>query len=41
MTLEEYAWVTQLTDYLYKVYPNDQEVRQLKADALRKIFEAF
>ncbi|MBD0399952.1 alkyl sulfatase dimerization domain-containing protein [Flammeovirga sp. EKP202] len=34
---KEYAWATQLTDYLYKVYPNDQKVRQQKADALRKM----
>ena len=37
MEKKEYAWATQLSDYLYKVYPNDQEVRQLKADALRKM----
>lgn len=34
---QEFSWATQLSDYLYKVYPNDQEVRQLKADALRKM----
>lgn len=37
MENEEYAWATQLSDYLYKVYPNNHEVRQLKADALRKM----
>ena len=37
MSEQEFAWATQLSDYLYKVYPNDQEVRQLKADALRKM----
>ena len=37
MSAKEFTWATQLTDYLYKVYPNDQEVRQLKADALRKM----
>jgi len=35
MSSEEFAWATQLSDYLFKVYPNDQKVRQLKADALR------
>ncbi|MEP0131901.1 MAG: alkyl sulfatase dimerization domain-containing protein [Eudoraea sp.] len=34
---EEFAWATQLSDYLYKVNPSDQEVRQIKADALRKM----
>lgn len=35
MKNKEYAWANQLSEYLYKVYPNDQDVRQLKADALR------
>jgi alkyl sulfatase BDS1-like metallo-beta-lactamase superfamily hydrolase len=35
MENEEYAWATQLSDYLHKVYPTNQEVRQIKADALR------
>ncbi|WP_281615992.1 alkyl sulfatase dimerization domain-containing protein [Flammeovirga sp. SubArs3] len=37
MENKEYSWATQLSDYLYKVYPNDQDVRQQKADALRKM----
>jgi len=33
----EYAWSAQLVNYLYKLDPEDAEVRQLKADALRQM----
>jgi alkyl sulfatase BDS1-like metallo-beta-lactamase superfamily hydrolase len=33
----EYAWAAQLVNYLYKLDPQDAEVRQLKADALRQM----
>lgn len=34
---KEYAWVAQLADYLIRVTPDDQEVKQVKADALRQM----
>ncbi len=37
MENKEYAWATQLSDYLFKVFPKDPHVRQIKADALRKM----
>ena len=33
----EYAWAAQLINYVYKLDPQDAEVRQVKADALRKL----
>lgn len=33
----EYAWAAQLVNYLYTLDPNDAGVRQVKADALRKL----
>ncbi|MBD0399951.1 alkyl sulfatase dimerization domain-containing protein [Flammeovirga sp. EKP202] len=34
---KDFAWSTQLAGYLYKVFPNDQEVRQITADQLRSM----
>jgi len=34
---KEYAWAAQLVNYLYRLDPQDKEVRQLKADALRQM----
>ena len=34
---KEYAWAAQLVNYLYRIDPQDKEVRQLKADALRQM----
>jgi alkyl sulfatase BDS1-like metallo-beta-lactamase superfamily hydrolase len=34
---KEYAWTAQLVNYLYRLDPQDKEVRQLKADALRQM----
>jgi alkyl sulfatase BDS1-like metallo-beta-lactamase superfamily hydrolase len=34
---KEYAWTAQLVNYLYRLDPQDMEVRQLKADALRQM----
>jgi len=33
----EYAWAAQLVNYLYRIDPLDQEVRAIKADALRQM----
>jgi alkyl sulfatase BDS1-like metallo-beta-lactamase superfamily hydrolase len=33
----EYAWAAQLVNYLYRIDPQDKEVRALKADALRQM----
>ena len=33
----EYAWAVELINYIYKLDPNDVEVRQVKAAALRKL----
>ena len=37
MEKEEYAWAAQLVNYLYRLDPEDGEVRQAKADALRQM----
>ena len=37
MEKEEYAWAAQLANYLYRLDPEDAEVRQAKADALRQM----
>jgi len=34
---KEYAWAAQLVNYLYRLDPQEKEVRQLKADALRQM----
>ena len=34
---KEYSWAAQLVNYLYRLDPQDKEVRQLKADALRQM----
>jgi len=34
---KEYAWAAQLVNYLYRLDPQDKEVRKLKADALRQM----
>ncbi len=34
---KEYAWAAQLVNYLYRVDPQDKEVRTIKADALRQM----
>jgi alkyl sulfatase BDS1-like metallo-beta-lactamase superfamily hydrolase len=34
---KEYAWSAQLVNYLYKLNPQDQEVRALKAEVLRQL----
>lgn len=34
---EEYAWAAQVIQYAYRLNPADSEVRQLKADILRKL----
>ena len=34
---KEYAWAAQLIQYAYRLDPTDKEVRQLKADILRKM----
>ena len=34
---KEYAWAAQLIQYVYRLNPMDEEVRQLKADILRKL----
>jgi alkyl sulfatase BDS1-like metallo-beta-lactamase superfamily hydrolase len=34
---EEYAWAAQVIQYAYRLDPKDKEVRQLKADILRKL----
>jgi alkyl sulfatase BDS1-like metallo-beta-lactamase superfamily hydrolase len=33
----EYAWAAQLVNHVYLIDPQDEEVRKLKADALRKL----
>ena len=33
----EYAWAAQLVNYLYRIDPQDTEVRRIKADALRQM----
>ena len=35
MEIKEYVWAAQLVNHLYQLNPQDREVRQLKADALR------
>jgi alkyl sulfatase BDS1-like metallo-beta-lactamase superfamily hydrolase len=37
MEKKEYAWAAQLANYLYRLNPSDDEVRQAKADALRQM----
>lgn len=37
MEKKEYAWAAQLVNYLYRLDPEDGEVRQAKADALRQM----
>ncbi len=37
MDAGEYAWAGQLVNHLYRLDPQDAEVRQLKADALRQM----
>jgi alkyl sulfatase BDS1-like metallo-beta-lactamase superfamily hydrolase len=37
MEKKEYAWAAQLVNYLYRLDPEDPEVRQVKADALRQM----
>ena len=37
MEKSEYAWAAQLVNYLYRLDPEDAEVRQAKADALRQM----
>ncbi len=34
---KEYAWAAQLVNYLYRIDPQDKEVRTIKADALRQM----
>lgn len=34
---KEYAWAAQLVNYVYKLDPDNKQVRQIKADALRKM----
>ncbi len=34
---KEYSWAAQLVNYLYKLDPQDKEVLQVQADALRKL----
>ncbi len=34
---DEYAWAAQLVNYLYRIDPQDKEVRTIKADALRQM----
>jgi len=34
---KEYAWAAQLVNYLYRIDPQDKEVRAIKADALRQM----
>ena len=34
---KEYAWAAQLVNYVYKLDPQDADVRRIKADALRKM----
>lgn len=34
---KEYAWAAQLVNYLYRLNPQDKEVRKIKADALRQM----
>lgn len=37
MEKKEYAWAAQLVNYLYRLDPEDAEVRQAKVDALRQM----
>lgn len=37
MEKKEYAWAAQLVNYLYRLDPEDVEIRQAKADALRQM----
>ena len=34
---KEYAWAAQLVNYLYRLDPQNKEVRELKAEALRQM----
>jgi alkyl sulfatase BDS1-like metallo-beta-lactamase superfamily hydrolase len=34
---KEYAWAAQLVNYLYRLDPQDEEVRKIKAEALRQM----
>lgn len=34
---KEYSWAAQLVNYLYRLDPRDEEVRQVKADTLRRM----
>jgi alkyl sulfatase BDS1-like metallo-beta-lactamase superfamily hydrolase len=37
MEKKEYSWAAQLVNYLYRLDPTDEEVRERKADALRQM----
>jgi alkyl sulfatase BDS1-like metallo-beta-lactamase superfamily hydrolase len=37
MEKKEYSWAAQLVNYLYQLDPQDADVRQLKAAALRQM----
>ena len=37
MEKKEYSWAAQLVNYLYRLDPTDEEVRQRKAEALRQM----
>ena len=37
LSKKEYAWAAQLVNYLYRLDPQDKEVRKLKAQALRQM----
>jgi alkyl sulfatase BDS1-like metallo-beta-lactamase superfamily hydrolase len=37
MDKKEYAWAAQLVNYLYRLNPQDKDVRKLKAEALRQM----
>jgi len=37
MNNKEYAWAAQLVNYLYRLEPEDEEVRSLKAESLRQM----
>jgi alkyl sulfatase BDS1-like metallo-beta-lactamase superfamily hydrolase len=37
LSKKEYAWAAQLVNYLYRLDPQDKEVRKIKAEALRQM----
>jgi alkyl sulfatase BDS1-like metallo-beta-lactamase superfamily hydrolase len=37
LTKKEYAWAAQLVNYLYRLDPQDKQVRKIKAEALRQM----